>query len=216
MPDLSFQVEAADMVPFATAPMLKFKLRVTNTPAQEAVQSIILRCQIQIEAARRRYNGHEPKGLYELFGEPERWSQTLKSMLWTFANTTVPPFAGSTVADVHVPCTSDFNVAAAKYFYALEAGEVPLTFLFSGTVFYEADDGTLQVTQVAWDKEALYRLPVRVWQEMMEHYYPNSAWLTLRKDVFDRLYQYKMRYGLTTWEQALERLLVEKEAQVQE
>ena len=35
---------------------------------------------------------------------------------------------------------------------------------------------------------------------MMEHYYPNTAWLCLRKDVFDRLYRYKSRRGLPTWE----------------
>ena len=29
----------------------------------------------------------------------------------------------------------------------------------------------------------------------MDHYYPNSAWLCLRQDVFDRLYQYKSRQG---------------------
>jgi hypothetical protein len=41
----------------------------------------------------------------------------------------------------------------------------------------------------------------------MDHYYPNSAWLCLRKDVFDRLYEYKRQRGLPTWEQALESLL---------
>ena len=100
-----------------------------------------------------------------------------------------------------------------KYFYALEAGEVPLTLLFSGTVFY-AVNGVLQIAQIPWDKEAAYRLPVQVWQTMMEHYYPNSAWLTLRRDVFDRLYQYKMQHGLPTWEHVVEALLPEK-AQVE-
>ena len=49
---------------------------------------------------------------------------------------------------------------------------------------------------------------------MMERYYPNTAWLCLRQDVFDRLYRYKSRRGLPTWEQALEGLLppAEKEA----
>jgi hypothetical protein len=32
-----------------------------------------------------------------------------------------------------VTCTYDLEVVAAKYFYALEDGEVPLEFLFSGT-----------------------------------------------------------------------------------
>jgi len=98
-------------------------------------------------------------------------------------------------------------VAATKYFAGLEDGEVPLYLLFSGTVFYEATDGALQVSQISWDKEAKYQLPVSVWQEMMNFYYPNSAWLSLRRDVFDRLSRYKMRRGIPTWEQALESLL---------
>ncbi len=42
---------------------------------------------------------------------------------------------------------------------------------------------------------------------MMDLYYPNTAWLCLRKDVFDELHAFKMRRGLPTWEQALECLL---------
>src|SRR5262245_18604816 len=41
-------------------------------------------------------------------------------------------------------------------------------------------------------------------------YYPKSAWLCLRKDVFDQLARYKSRRGLPSWEPALERLLVAK------
>ena len=104
--------------------------------------------------------------------------------------------------DLPVPCTFDFNVAATKYFNALEEGEVPLSLLFSGTVFQDVTDSGLQVAQIPWDREATFRLPVQVWKEMMDHYYPNSAWLCLRKDVFDRLQQYKSKQGLPTWEQA--------------
>ncbi len=114
------------------------------------------------------------------------------------------PFTESILVDLPVPCTYDFNVAITKYFYALEEGEIPVTLLFSGTMFYDGEDGALQVAQIPWDKEAAFRLPVSVWKEMMEQYYPNSAWLCLRKDVFDRLYQYKSREGIPTWEQALE------------
>jgi hypothetical protein len=109
--------------------------------------------------------------------------------------------------DLPVPCTFDFNVAAAKYFYALDEGGVPLSLLFSGTIFHEREGAGLQVAQIPWDKEVTFHLPVRVWKEMMEQYYPNTAWLCLRRDVFDRLYQYKSRHGLPTWEQALEDLL---------
>jgi hypothetical protein len=207
MPDLSFQIEGVEAPPFAAAPLLAFKLRVTNADAEESIHTVVVRCQIQIAATRRRYGAHDQERLLDLFGEPERWSQTVRSLLWTHASVVVPPFTGSTVVDLQVPCTYDFNVAATKYFYALEEGEIPLVFLFSGTVFYAADDAPLQVAQISWDQEATFRLPVQVWRHMMDLYYPNSAWLAVHKDVFDRLYRYKIRRGLPTWEQTLDRLL---------
>ena len=42
---------------------------------------------------------------------------------------------------------------------------------------------------------------------MIDIYYPNMAWLCLRRDVFDKLSQYKMDRGIPTWEEALESLL---------
>jgi hypothetical protein len=128
-------------------------------------------------------------------------------MLWTHTQVVVPAFTGSTVVDLPVPCTYDFNVAATKYFYGLSDGEVPLCLLFSGTIFFAGASGALQIAQIGWDREVNFRLPIRVWQDMMEQYYPNSAFLCLRRDVFDRLYRYKSRHALPTWEQALERLL---------
>jgi Family of unknown function (DUF6084) len=207
MPDLDFQVEGAEAVPFAVSPMLAFRLRITNTDKEQPIHSIALRCQIQIAATKRHYNDREQERLLDLFGRPERWNQTLRGMLWTHANVVVPPFTGSTLVDLPVPCTFDFNVAAGKYFAGLEDGEAPLCLQFSGSVFYETSQGALQVTQISWDKESTYRLPVRVWREMIDTYYPNSAWLCLRRDVFERLNLYKMRRGIPTWEQALESIL---------
>ncbi len=191
----------------AASPLLSFKLRITNTDADEPIHTVALRCQIQIEATRRRYHEREQERLLDLYGAPERWGQTLRTTLWTHTSMVMTAFQGSTLVELPVPCTFDFNVAATKYFAGLEEGEVPLLLLFSGTIFYEAGAGALQVSQISWEKEAKYRLPVRVWQEMMDHYYPNSAWLSLRRDVFDRLARYKMRSGMPTWEQALESLL---------
>jgi len=214
MPDLDFQVESVEAVPFAVAPLLNFKLRVDNSNPDEWIQTVALRCQIQIEPTRRQYNPEEQEKMLDLFGEPERWGQTLKTMLWTHASTVVSPFQNSTTVDLPVNCTFDFNVAGTKYFAGLEDGEIPLLLLFSGTVFYKAEDGAIQVAQISWSKEAQFRLPVSVWREMMEHYYPNSAWLILRRDAFERLQKYKMQRGIPTFEQALEKLLLAEETEI--
>jgi len=214
LPDLDFAVEGAEVLEFAAVPSLIFKLRIENLEG-EPVRSVALNTQIRIAATQRHYDAAEQEGLLELFGEPSRWKETLRSLLWTHTVLQVPPFSGSTVADMPVPCTYDLDVVAAKYFYALEDGEVPLEFLFSGTVFYAAEDGRLQVVRISWEKEAEFRLPVRLWKEMMEHYFPNSAWLRLRRDAFDLLYDYKIRKGLPTWEAAVEALLRASEQEVE-
>jgi hypothetical protein len=214
MPDLDFKVEGAEPVPFAAAPLIAFKLRVSQHAADGQVvpiHTVVLRCQIRIEPGKRPYQSAEKTRLLDLFDTPDRWSQTLRPMLWTHTSAVVPPFLDSVAVDLPVPCSFDFNVATTKYFYALESGEVPLCLLFSGTVFHESDEAGLQVAQISWEKETTFRLPVRVWKDMMARYYPNGAWLCLRSDVFDRLYQYKSRHGLPTWEQALEKLLAPAE-----
>jgi hypothetical protein len=205
VPDLWFRVEGAEAVPFAAAPNLLFKLRVENRDA-EPVRSITLNTQVRIEAARRHYAPGEQERLAELFGEPERWGTTLKSLLWTHTTLTVPAFTGSTLVELPIPCTYDFEVVSAKYLHGVEDGEIPLEFLFSGSVFYAGGVG-LQVVQIPWDRTARFRLPARVWKEMMDQYFPNSAWLRLRRDLFDRLYAYRTRGGLGTWEETVERLL---------
>jgi hypothetical protein len=211
MPDLNFAVDGAEPERFAAAPLLLFKLRVSQAvpPGFEPtpIHAVALRCQVRIEPARRRYDAGEQERLLDLFGTPERWGQTLRPMLWTHVSAVVPPFAEAGAADLPVPCSFDFSLAATKYFAALREGEVPLCFLFSGTIFYEAPGGALQVAQVPWEKEAYYRLPAATWRALMDHYYPNSAWLCLRRDVFDHLERYRSRNGLPTTEQALERLL---------
>jgi hypothetical protein len=207
MPDLQLTVEGAEVVQYAAAPLLAFKVLIANAPSDEIIHTVALRAQIQLEVHRRKYDAHEQSRLTDLFGEPDRWGQTLRSMLWTHASVVVPRFTGSVIADIQVPCTFDFNVAATKYFHGVTSGDVPLCFQFSGTVFYQAQDGPLQVAPISWDKEAKYRLPVKVWKDLMDVYYPNSAWLALRKDAFERLYQFKVREGIPTWEEAIERAM---------
>jgi hypothetical protein len=212
--DLAFAVIDAKPVPYAATPLLSFRLRITATSSDGVphIQNILLRCQIRIEPARRQYAGQEPVQLRDLFGPRQDWGRTLHPMLWTHAGTVVSAFRGSTEFELPVPCSYDFNLAATKYFDGLESGEVPLCLLFSGTVFHEPEGGRLQIAQIPWDREANFRLPVQTWKEMMAHYYPNCAWLELRRDLFDRLRNFRSERGFTSWDQALEALLSETEA----
>jgi hypothetical protein len=189
---------------FAAAPTIAFRLAVES---DKPVRSLSLNAQIRIVPTRRGYDGGEQERLIELFGTPERWGETLRGFLWTNTTAVIPPFEGSTRVELPIACTYDLEVAAAKYFHALGDGDVSLEFLFSGTVFYLGDAGGLQTAQIPWECEAQFALPVRIWRLAMENHFPGSAWVRLRKDVFDRLVAFKGQRALPTWEATLEALL---------
>ena len=207
MPNLDFQIESVEPVRYAAAPILNLNIRIQDMAPAVPIHNVMLQCQIQIEPVKRKYTPAEQESLLDLFGEPSRWSQTLKPLLWANTSVVIPGFTGQTRISVPISCTFDFNVAATKYFHGLANGDLPLCFQFSGNVFYQGEDETLQVAPISWDKEAKYRLPVKVWKDLMDVYYPNSAWLELPRDKFEKLYQFKVSEGIPTWEEALERAL---------
>jgi hypothetical protein len=198
-------VLACEPLTHAAAPSLRFSLGIDAQGA--AVRSVMLDVQIRIAATQRQYDEAEQAQLGDLFGEAHRWADTLRNLLWTQATLVVPPFDGSTVVDLIVPCTYDFDVAAAKYLAGLRDGDIPLELLFSGTVFYASASGAIQINRISWNAEAGHRLPVRVWRETMDHYFPNSTWLRLDRRAFERLVAYRARHALTSWEAVVDALL---------
>jgi hypothetical protein len=203
-PELGFAIEDAGPLEHAAAPTVRFALRL-DSPVP--IRSVSLNVEIRIAVTQRSYDEAAQRRLVELFGRPEDWGRNLHSLHWTTANLTVGPFSGSTQVDLLVPCSYDLQVAGAKYLNALEDGEVPLEFLFSGSVFYTGDDGRLQIARISWEKEARYRLPVAVWREAIERHFPGAGWLLLDRATFERLTDYKVRNTFITWEETIDALL---------
>ena len=207
---LSFSVEGAEPAPFTAGPTVALKLRVTG-PTDVPVHAALLRCEARVEAARRTYAPREKEALLDLFGEPSRWGRTLHALPWTQATLLVPAFRGEVVVDLPLPCGTDFDASIAKYFEALEAGDVPLTLLFSGTVFHARADGALSATPLPWTSEARFDLPVSVYRDAYERHHPGRALLAIPRDVLERLRRYKATSGAATWAQAIDALLSEHE-----
>jgi hypothetical protein len=205
MTELVFDCIDAQPDRYAVAPTLNFRLRIAETSGTP-IHTIALRCQIRIEVQRRRYSPDEAERLSDLFGEPSRWGETLKPMHFTTVALMVAGFDGSTEVDMQVPITYDFEVATAKYFHALDEGEIPLLLMFSGTIFSKRDD-RFAVELVPWHKEAAYRLPVSVWRETMDVFFPNSGWIRIRRDLLDRLRRYRSQHAPTSWDETIAALL---------
>jgi Family of unknown function (DUF6084) len=209
MTDLRVTVLSSAPDPYAASPTLLLRLRI-DAPDAERVHAMVLKVQIRIEPQRRRYSAAEEERLIELFGEAPRWGETLKPFLWTHVSTTVAEFTGSIEVDLPVPCSYDFEVAAAKYLHSIGDGEIPLVLLFSGTVFSYRNGG-LVVQPVPWNVEAEHRLPVSVWRATMDSFFPNSGWIRVSRETIDALTRYKAERALTSWEDTFERLLKEAE-----
>jgi hypothetical protein len=207
MAELVFDCIGARADKYAVVPSMFFTLRVSETTGQR-VEAIALRCQIRIEPARRRYSDDEAERLNDLFGDTQRWADTLKPVQFINVSIMVPGFTGSTDIDLPVPLTYDMEIGATRYFAGLDDGEVPLLLLFSGTVF-GISDGRMSVAQVPWSKEASYRLPVSVWRAAIDSHFPNTAWIKFSNLTFDELLRYKAAKGLPTWEATILYLLSE-------
>lgn len=205
MSELVFDILDGRAERYAAVPTVTFTLRVAETTG-ERVHAIALRCQIRVEPARRRYTPEEQERLLDLFGEPSRWGDTLQALQFANVAQMVPGFSGSIEVDVPVVCSYDFEVSSAKYFHALDSGEIPLLMLFSGTVFLKGTGGFM-VEQVPWHKECSYRLPVAVWDEAMDAIFPASAWMRVHRDTLDALQRFKSERALPTWDDAIGTLL---------
>lgn len=208
MHELDFHILSAAIAGRSVVPTLLFSLRIANRTLIP-VEAISLQCQIRIDPARRRYDQTESGLLRDLFGPRDGWNDTLRGFLWTHVSANIPAFESQGTVDLPVPCSYDFNIAATKFFHGIAEGAVPLTFLFSGSVFYHGTDGDLQIAPVRWATDAQFRLPVALWREMMERYYPEGVWLPVDRATLDRLQAFREKRGLSDCSGALAALVQE-------
>jgi hypothetical protein len=209
-PWLHFEVSGVGAIENAAAPTLSFTLDAEDRSGLE-VFTAALTIQIQIEPIKRTYEAEERERLAELFGEPHRWSTSAQRMLWTIESVLLPPFSGATTVEVPVQCNYDLELAATRYFHTVEGGEIPLSLHFNGSVYYAGENGRLQIVQIPWDTAAGYRMPLRVWKEMIDAYYPYRGWLPLQRETLEALRRRKAERGLPTYDQAVLELLEEAE-----
>src|SRR5437763_5533390 len=120
--------------------------------------------------------------------------------------TVVTGFTRTTKVDLPIACTYDFEVAAAKYMHSLDDGEIPIVAMFSGTAFGRSTAG-LNAFPISWSEEASYRLPVALWRDMMDLYFPGTGWLRLRRETLVALHRFKTDRALLSWDETFECLL---------
>jgi hypothetical protein len=207
-PEPEFEVLGARPVRYAAAPMLTFDLQVSE-PSGRQVYMIALTIQVMIEPARRSYDADSRERLVGLFGPPERWSVTTRSLVWAQLDVVVPAFTGSTTVAVPIACNYDMEVASSKYLHSLSDGQAPLALHFNGVVYYPSDDGGLQMVLIPWSRSLTFRMPVSAWTETIEHYYPNTAWVAVRSETLDALERARVERAHPTFDATVADLLGE-------
>src|ERR1700759_1543004 len=202
MAGLIFGCTEARAVRYAATPTLSFALHITESSGVK-VHAIALRCQIRIEPHRRRYSADEARRLSDLFGDPSRWAETVKPIQLAMVSTMVPGFTSLTEIELPLPVTYDLEVASGRYLQGLDDGSVPLLLLFSGTVFV-ANGDSFSVELIPWSSEASDRMPVTVWQDVVNDHFPGGGgWLRCGRETLDALSAYKAEHALPTWDATL-------------
>jgi hypothetical protein len=205
MSELSFAVRDVRPDRYAATPTLAVHLRVTD-PGDDPVHALALRVQVMLEPQRRAYSDAEAARLLDQYGDRSRWSATVRPSLFATCSIVTPGFTGGADVELPLPCSYDLEVSSARYLQALDDGEVPLLFLFSGTVFRVGGPG-LRVEPVPWHAEAAHRMPVAVWRELVDLHWPDSGWLRLPRETLRALQAHRARIGATSWETTVADLL---------
>ena len=172
------------------------------------MDAIALRCQIRIEPFRRRYSDAEAERLHDLFGERQRWADTLKPLQFTTVSIMVPGFTGSTEVDaarpVHLRPGDRLDPVLRRWTTARSR-----CCCCSAGPSSARRDGRLQVQQVPWSKETTFRLPVSLWREAVDAHFPDTAWITMSRQTLDELSRFKTRHALPTWDATVAALLAQ-------
>lgn len=211
-PELEFAITGVAAQAFAAAPTLLFAAAVTDLSGA-AIQSVALNVQVMIDPAKRGYDDQARERLSELFGPPTSWAPSTSGLAWAQVAVAVPGFTNATSFAIEVPCTYDLEVAAAKYFYAIADGLVPLSFHFSGNVFFSGTSGALQVVPVAWSNTATFRMPIDTWKAMIAEHYPGGGWIRIGHETLAALQDRRSRRGLPSFDACLNELLTREGTQ---
>ena len=207
MVDLAFA--CTDIAPehHAAGPTLQLTLRIREATGAP-IHAMALRCQVRIEPQRRSYEPVEVDRMLDLFGPGKQWGDTVRPMQLAALSHLVPGFRDEVTTTIPLPCSYDMEVASGKYFQSLEGGEIPLVLLFAGTVFVAGETG-FAVEQIPWHHEATYRLPVTVWQQMMDLHFPERGWIALSRESIHALRDYAAVEAIPFGDAVIERLLKE-------
>jgi hypothetical protein len=193
----------AEPVLHAASPTLRFRMRVRDHSERE-VYTVALTAQIHIEAIQRPYDADTREALGDVFGEPERWGDTARSLVWIKQDVLVPSFTGSASFELEIPCSTDLELATTRDFEAVPDGEAPLAFHFSGSVFYRGPEDRMQLTRVPWHTTAQFRLPLETWRTAVG---ARGGLVRVSDETFEALKRERLERGLPSLDATVADLL---------
>ncbi|MCA9511781.1 MAG: hypothetical protein KC560_13815 [Myxococcales bacterium] len=166
------------------------------------VYAIALRAELLLDARAARFPDEARRRLDELFGGPPA------RVPWARVDALVPSFRGATRFDLAVPC-GGLDATVAKLFHAADDAAVPVVGHLSGTVFYAADGGRLQLERLPWDREIALAIPAAVWRAARRAEEGGEHWVALSPATLSRLRRFVDERGLASPDAAVDALLAQ-------
>ncbi len=212
MVDLLFNVEGVDVEKFSATPLLLFSLRIATAEPQRRIENVMLNCQIRIDPTLRVYSAAERERLGELFGAPSAGAKPCtvccgRTPMWRFRAFRARPWFACR------PSARMISASRARSFFMAWSKE-----RFRSRFSSAARSSTrmrrtpCRSSRFAGPRRRSFRLQAQMWRDLMDNYYPNCDLLRIGSETFDRLYRFKRRRGLLSFDDVLDELLQQAEA----
>ena len=146
------------------------------------IYTIALRCQINVDPARRRYDADPASDCPSCSESPSGGARRPRASCGRASTCSSRASKARPTSTSRCPAATTSRSRPPDISRGLSDGAVPLSFHLSGSVFYKTSSGELRITQVPWDIDVRYELPLAVWTDMMEHHYPEEWLGALRRE----------------------------------
>ncbi len=194
-PKISMEVEGLKPLLYSVAPSAVLQLRFFNRNSSMEIVSVIARLRVFVE--------------YPLNVGGD-WPELVRELL-TYGQIMTQPFTEETLCEAYIPITAEMDAALLLRFSGRSVKKLPIVVTLEGFALYRnRGDGRVLYYMLPTDPplEARYILGFEDWSNIVRTFYGSDLiWIKIRRDVLERLEEYKRKKFYPSYSEMLDDIM---------